>query len=286
LGNRVNGWTIVLSGVVVAVFSMVGPEIATIAAAESAEPEKAVAKAANSVIWRVGVFYIGSVLLLAAIVPWTEIEVGQSPFVAALDVMGIPGGPDIMNAVVLVAVLSCLNSGLYTSSRMLFVLAQQGDAPRGIARLDRRGVPRNSILVALLVGFACVALDYFSPETAFAFLVNASGATILMVYLMIALTQIRMRTTMGREQAGKLRFKMWLFPYLSYVAVAGIVAVLVSMFFVDSTRSQIVLSLGALAVTLIAYRARRRSNDTSAPVPAESGVTTDASHSAAPGGRA
>ncbi|MBV6755024.1 amino acid permease [Rhodococcus opacus] len=257
-GFAPNGWTVVLSGVVVAVFSMVGPEIATIAAAESEEPEKSVAKAANSVIGRVGVFYLGSVLLLAIIVPWTSIKVGQSPFVDALNVMGIPGGPDIMNAVVLVAVLSCLNSSLYTASRMMFVLANQGDAPRSVARVDKNGVPRGALLAALCVGLGCVALDYFSPTTAFAFIVNASGATILMVYLMIALSQIKLRSMLGREKARELRFKMWLFPYLSILGVVGILAVLISMFFVESTRSQISLSLGALAVTLIAYQARRK----------------------------
>ncbi|EKT81435.1 amino acid/polyamine transporter [Rhodococcus opacus M213] len=257
-GFTPNGWTIILSGVVVAVFSMVGPEIATIAAAESAEPEKAVAKATNSVIARIGFFYIGSVLLLAIIVPWTDVKVGQSPFVDALTHMGIPGGPDIMNAVILVAVLSCLNSGLYTSSRMLFTLAHKGDAPQAIAKLDKHGVPRNSLLLATLVGFACIGLDYLSPETVFVFLLNASGATILMVYLMIAMSQIKLRGLMTREEVAQLRLKMWLFPYLSILAAVGILAVLISMFFVDSTRSQITLSVAALAVTLIAYRFRRR----------------------------
>ncbi len=172
--------------------------------------------------------------------------------------MGIPGGPDIMNAVVLVAVLSCLNSSLYTASRMMFVLANQGDAPRSVARVDKNGVPRGALLAALCVGLGCVALDYFSPTTAFAFIVNASGATILMVYLMIALSQIKLRSMLGREKARELRFKMWLFPYLSILGVVGILAVLISMFFVESTRSQISLSLGALAVTLIAYQARRK----------------------------
>ncbi|MFW2243186.1 amino acid permease [Rhodococcus opacus] len=259
-GFTPNGWTVILSGVVVAVFSMVGPEIATIAAAESAEPEKAVAKATNSVIARIGFFYIGSVLLLAIIVPWTDVKVGQSPFVDALTHMGIPGGPDIMNAVVLVAVLSCLNSGLYTSSRMLFTLAHKGDAPQSIAKLDKHGVPRNSLLLATLVGFACIGLDYLSPETVFAFLLNASGATILMVYLMIAMSQIKLRGLMTREEVAQLRLKMWLFPYLSILAAGGILAVLVSMFYVESSRSQISLSVGALVATLIAYRLRRRIN--------------------------
>ncbi|WP_158167318.1 amino acid permease [Mycolicibacterium smegmatis] len=257
-GFAPNGYVPVLAGVVVAVFSMVGPEIATVAAAESSEPERAVVKATNSVIVRVLVFYVGAVLVLATVVPWTQFTVGQSPFVEALSVMGIPGGADVMNAVVLVAVLSCLNSGIYTASRMLFGLAAAGDAPRSAAHLTSRGIPRNALMIATAIGFACIALDYFSPDTVFAFLLNASGATILMVYLMIALSQIKLRASMPAVEAKQLRLKMWFFPYLSLLAVAGIVAVFISMFFVDSTRSQVTLSAGALVVTLLAYQLRRR----------------------------
>jgi GABA permease len=257
-GFAPNGWVPVLAGVVVAVFSMVGPEIATLAAAESAEPERAVVKSTNSVIFRVIFFYVGSVVLLATVVPWTSITVGQSPFVEALSVMGLPGGADVMNAVVLVAVLSCLNSGIYTASRMLFGLAEAGDAPHRIAQLTDRGVPRNALLIAAVVGFACIALDYFSPDTVFAFLLNASGATILMVYFMIAASQIKLRARMTSTERQQLRLRMWFFPYLSVLTVAGIFTVLVSMFFVDSTRSQITLSVGALVVVIAVYQVRRR----------------------------
>ncbi|MGW0182210.1 amino acid permease [Nocardia sp. NPDC003345] len=256
-GFTPHGWTAVLSGVVVAVFAMVGPEIATIAAAESKEPEKAVTKATNSVITRVGIFYIGSLLLVATIVPWYQVKPGQSPFVEALSTMGIPAGADIMNAIVLVAVLSCLNSGLYTSSRMLFALARDGDAPQVVATLDRRGVPRAALAIALLVGAGCIGMAYFSPDTVFTFLLNASGATILLVYTMIVASQIKLRAGMSRDQVGRLRLRMWLFPYLSLLAGAAIVAVLASMFFIDTQRSQITLSLGTVTVILIAYLIRR-----------------------------
>ena len=118
-----NGFGSIFSGIVVVIFSMVGAEVATIAAAESNDPERAVARATNSVIARILIFYIGSIFLLAVILPWNSQELGASPFVSAFEQMGIEWVANIMNAVVLTAVLSCLNSGLYTSSRMLFVLA-------------------------------------------------------------------------------------------------------------------------------------------------------------------
>ena len=124
-----NGVGAIFSSIVVVVFSMVGAEIATVAAAESHDPEKAIAKATQSVILRVATFFVGSIFLLVCIVPWNDTELGASPYVAAFKEMGIPYADQVMNAVVLTAVLSCLNSGLYTASRMLFVLAARREAP-------------------------------------------------------------------------------------------------------------------------------------------------------------
>ena len=126
------------------IFSMVGAEIATIAAAESSDPERAVAKAANSVILRIAVFFVGSAFLLVTILPWNDDGVAASPFVAAFTEMGIPYADHIMNAVVLTAVLSCLNSGMYTASRMLFVLAARREAPPALVKRDpSRGAGRS-----------------------------------------------------------------------------------------------------------------------------------------------
>src|SRR3954451_3935013 len=131
----------IFSAIVVVIFSMVGAEIATIAAAESEDPERAIARATNSVISRIALFYVGSMFLLVLIVPWNSNEAGSSPYVSAFRAMGIPAADHIMNAVVLTAVLSCLNSGLYTASRMLFVLAARRDAPLQLLRVNSRGVP-------------------------------------------------------------------------------------------------------------------------------------------------
>ncbi|HEY4991902.1 MAG TPA: amino acid permease [Nakamurella sp.] len=140
----------IFSSIVVVIFSMVGAEIATIAAAESKNPAKAVVRATNSVVARIGVFFVGSVFLLAVILPWNSTQLSASPYVSAFDAMGIPYAATIMNAVVLTAVLSCLNSGLYTASRMLFVLAGRREAPVRLISLSRRGVPMAAILTSTL----------------------------------------------------------------------------------------------------------------------------------------
>ena len=249
-----NGPSAIFSSIVVVVFSMVGAEIATVAAAESHDPKKAIAKATQSVIVRVLTFYVGSVFLLVCILPWDDTELGASPYVAAFTEMGIPGADDLMNAVVLTAVLSCLNSGLYTASRMLFVLAGRREAPMALITVNSRGVPVWAILASTVVGFLCVIAAYVSPDTVFLFLLNSSGAVILFVYLLIAVSQYVLRRQTPED---KLTVKMWFFPYLTIVAALGIVGVLLQMFFTDATRSQLLLSLLSWGVVLALYAVTR-----------------------------
>jgi GABA permease len=236
--------------VVTVIFSMTGAEVATIAAAESQEPEKAVARAANSVIMRILIFYVGSIFLLTVILPWNDTTVAASPFVAAFTAMGLPYADHVMNAVVLTAVLSCLNSGMYTASRMLFVLAARREAPLQLVSVTRRGVPAVAILASSVVGFLCVIAAAVSPDTVFAFLLNSSGAIILFVYCLIGVSQIVLRVRNGSEG---LRVKMWLFPVLSVVTVGGIVAILAQMGLREDSRSQLVLSLLSWVVVIAFY---------------------------------
>src|SRR3546814_12293574 len=120
---------------------MTGAELVTIAAAESAEPAGAIRRATNTVVFRILAFFVVATFLLVTTLPWDSFVVGDSPFISALDLLGIPGAADILNLVVLVAVLSCLNSGLYTASRMLFALSVYNDAPAWMTRTNSRGVP-------------------------------------------------------------------------------------------------------------------------------------------------
>jgi GABA permease len=250
-----NGVGAIFSGIVVVIFSMVGAEIATIAAAESAEPERAIVKATNSVVVRIMIFYVGSIFLLVVILPWNSKELGVSPYVAALETMGISWAADAMNAIVLTAVLSCLNSGLYTASRMLFVLASRREAPARLLNVTRRGIPMAAILLSTVVGYLCVVAAYVAPETVFLFLLNSSGAIILFVYLLIGVSQLVMRPKIPPAQ---LRVKMWFYPYLTLFTIAAMIAVLVSMGIKSDTRSQLFLSLLAFAVVLAAYPLSRR----------------------------
>ena len=257
-----NGLGAIFSSIVVVVFSMVGAEIATVAAAESSDPERAIAKATQSVILRVATFFVGSMFLLVLIVPWDDNDLGASPYVAAFTRMGIPYADQIMNAVVLTAVLSCLNSGLYTASRMLFVLAARREAPMRLVSVNSRGVPVWAILFSTVVGFLSVIAAYVSPDTVFLFLLNSSGAVILFVYLLIALSQLILRR---RTPSQELAVPMWLFPWLTIAAIVGILAVLVQMGLTSDTRPQLLLSLLSWALVLGLYAVTRWQGGSVAP---------------------
>jgi L-asparagine transporter-like permease len=255
----------VLSGIVVVIFAFVGAEIVTIAAAESDEPEQAVARATNAVVWRVLVFYVLAVAIVVAILPWNNAKLGDSPFIAALDEVGIPGAADIMNAIVVTAVLSCLNSGIYTGSRMLFALARRGDAPQALLEVSGRGVPVKAILLTVSIGFASVILAAIWPDSVFLWLVNSSGAVALFCYLLLACAQLRMRRRLERESPDRLTLKMWGFPWLTYLAIGAMLAVIAAMALVDEVRAQLWWSLGSLAVVLgVAYLRTRAAPRTAA----------------------
>lgn len=244
------GGLAIFSSVVVVVFSMVGAEVATIAAAESSDPAKAIKHATKSIMIRIAVFYVISIFLVTVILPWNSLARDASPFVKAFKVMGIPGADHLMNAVVLTAVLSCLNSGIYTASRMLFVLAARGQAPAGFVKVNRRGVPMTAILVSSVGGFVCVLAAYVSPDTVFMFLLNSSGALMLFLYIVIGVSQLVLRMRGGQQQP---LVKMWLFPWLTLATIAAMAALLIQMAADPETASQVYMSLLAFGIAVAMY---------------------------------
>ena len=277
-----NGPGAALAGILVVVFAFFGAEIATIAAGESENPVEAVKKAVKSTVWRILVFYIGSIAIVVTLLPWNSASVAKSPYVAVIELFGIPGAGTIMDVVVLTSVLSCLNSGLYTASRMLFSLSQRGDAPKSWTRISKRGVPAAAVLASTVVGFITVGLNYIAPDTVFLFLVNTSGAIALFVWLVIATSQLVLRRRMGAA-AKDLTLKMWFFPYLTWLAIVSIVALVVGMVILDSTRESLLLSV-ALAVVVVgigvwryrkggpAHAALATASEAAAPKAADAGV--------------
>ena len=248
-GLAPKGFAVVLGAVPTVIFSLTGSEIASIAAAESDDPPGNVARASRTVALRITIFYLLAILLLVAIVPWQDVRSGHSPFVAAMGAIGVPGAAVLMQAIILVAVLSCLNSGLYVCSRTLFELAEAGDAPRALVAVGANKVPVRATLIGSAAGFLAAIASVLSPGLVFAFLLATSGSVILVVYILVALAQIADRRR--RDVAGETpAFAMWLFPWLSYAAIAGICAIFVTMVLLPDQRGQ--LLAGASSVALVA----------------------------------
>src|SRR5215471_5277278 len=242
------GWAAVLAGATTIVFSLCGAEISTVAAAESNEPTAVISKLTTTLALRILLFYVLSILLIVTVVPWREIAPGSSPFALALERTGIPGAATIMNVIVLTAVLSCLNSGLYVTSRVLFTLAARNDAPQSLIALSRRRVPWRAILIGTSFGYLAVLLSVVSPEKAFAFLVNASGALMIIIYLLACIAHVRLRRRMERTSPERLTIKVWLFPWLSWLTIAAMLGVLVAMAFASALAAELEASLVAVAV--------------------------------------
>jgi GABA permease len=247
-GFAPHGWTAVLAAVTTVFFAITGAEITMVAAAESVQPARAVAQLTASVIVRILVFYVISIFLIVAVISWKDVIVGQSPFTQVLLTLGLRWAQTAMRLIILTAVLSCLNSAFYVCSRVLFVLAERGDAPRRLIQLNARHVPARSVLIGALAGVSGLIANTWAPAAVFAFLVNASGALIVFVYLLICLAQIRLRRARERRAEAAAGLPMWCFPWASYAAILGMLAVLSAMAATPALASQFYVSALALLI--------------------------------------
>ena len=260
-GFMPNGMGAVLAAMLTTMFSFMGTEIVTIAAAESKDPEKQITKATNSVIWRIALFYLLSIFIVVSLVPWNDSRLAEvGSYQTVLDVMGIPNAKLIVDIVVLIAVTSCLNSALYTASRMLFSLGKRGDAPAASTRTSKSGTPYWAVIMSTAAAFLTVFANYVAPAAVFDFLLASSGAIALLVYLVIAVSQLRMRQK--SIAAGEvLSFRMWLFPYLTWAVIVFIIGVLGIMLVQEAHRVEIIatglLSLAVIATGILIARRRK-----------------------------
>jgi AAT family amino acid transporter/GABA permease len=252
-GFAPHGWIAVLAAVPTAFFSMTGAEITTIAAVESSHSSAAVARMSSLVIWRIMIFYVVSLFLIVSVSPWSDVRSGESPFTLALTTMQIPWADQIMRFIILTAVLSCLNSAFYVSSRILFVLAEHADAPASMIRLNKRRVPVGSVLAGSAAGFLGIVLATQAPQQIFDFLVSSTGAVVIFVYIISASAQIKLRNDRRREGEAAPAVSMWLFPWLSYATIAAMAVVLIAMAITPALELDFKLSCVTLAVAMVAY---------------------------------
>ncbi len=244
------GFGAVLSAMLITMFSFMGAEIVTIAAAESDTPDKHIVRATNSVIWRISIFYLCSIFIVVALIPWNMPGLKSiGSYRSVLELLHIPYAKLIMDGVILLSVTSCLNSALYTASRMLYSLSRRGDAPAIMGRTNRSKTPYVAVLLSTGAAFLTVVVNYYAPAKVFKFLIDSSGAIALLVYLVIAVSQLRMRKIL-QAQGGEIRLRMWLYPYLTWLVIAFITFVLVVMLFRPAQQLE-VISTGLLALGII-----------------------------------
>ncbi|MDD7795680.1 amino acid permease [Clostridium sp. 'White wine YQ'] len=218
----VGGFKSIFMIFLIAGFSFQGTELIGVAAGESENPEKTIPKAINSVFWRILIFYIGTIFVVGAIIPYTQAGVETSPFTLIFEKAGIAAAASLMNAVILTSVLSCGNSGMYASSRMLFAMAKEGMAPKWLGKVNSKGVPINAVLLTTLVAAACFLTGIYAESTVYVWLVAASGLAGFVAWLGIALCHFRFRRAYvaQKQDMSKLKYKAKLFPIGPILALA------------------------------------------------------------------
>ncbi len=244
------------AALLVVVFAFGGTEIVAVAAAETQDPERSLARAIRTVAWRILVFYIGSIGVIIAVVPWTS-ESLKSPFAAVLQVANIPGAATAITLIAVIALLSALNANLYGASRMIHSLAARGEAPRWLARISGHQVPVLAVLASVLFGFAATVLELLYPDRVLPVLLNVVGSTCLLVWTITLVSQLILRRR--AERLGTpLPFRMAGFPYLTVLALIILALIFVLLLNTPATRVQF-LSMTALtaAIAVASALARR-----------------------------
>ena len=247
-------WTAVL----VALFSYFSIEMIAVAAGEAAQPEVAVTRAFRATVFRLIFFYLLTLALVLAIVPWPAAGIDESPFVKVMRALQVPGAAGIFNFVILVAALSAMNSQLYITTRMMFSLARAGHAPARFGALNRRGVPLAALLFSCLGIALAAVLSVTAPKSAFILMVSISAFGTLFAWMMIFVTHYRFRRARERAQAAPLRFRMPGFPATTLLGAALMAAVLLTTAFTESFRMTLLFGLPFLVALSALYRVRYR----------------------------
>ena len=212
-------------------FAYSGIELIGTAAGEAQNAREILPRAINSVMWRIALFYVGSVLLLVLLLPWTAYHAGTSPFVTFFATLGVPGIGTAMNIIVLTAALSSLNSGLYSTGRVLRSLAMGGSAPSFVAKMNAQKVPYGGILVTLAIYLIGVALNYLVPSQVFELVLNIASLGILSTWGFIIVCQMMLRRAINRGEAAPVGFRMPYAPLTSWLTLGFLLMVLVLMAF-------------------------------------------------------
>lgn len=239
-------------------YAFSGTELIGVAAGEVRHPEKAIPRAIRTAVLRLTVFFIGAIFVIAAIVPFEKAGLDESPFVTVFDMVGLPGAADIMNFVIITALLSAGNSGLFSCARMLYSLAEEGQAPKILARTTRRGIPLIALSISMLFGLASLLSSVVAPGSLFLALVSVAGFAVVAVWIAIVASHISFRRRFVREggRIEDLAYHSPLFPYLPYAALTLLVISLIGVAFDPSQSAALLFGIPFTLVCLGYFRWR------------------------------
>jgi len=252
-GFMPHGWSGVFMSLQMVMFAYLGVEMIGLTAGEAKNPKKSLARAIDSVFWRILIFYIGALFVIMAIYPWDQIGTTGSPFVMTFEKMGIPAAAGIINFVVLTAALSSCNSGIFSTGRMLYNLAQQKQALPVFAKVGKNGVPNAAVLLSVVVLLVGVLLNYLAPKEVFTWLTAISTFGAIWTWAIILLSQLKFRRTLSPAQLASLAYRMPLFPYGSYIALGFLALVIGLMAYFPDTRIALIVGPGWLVFLVVVY---------------------------------
>lgn len=247
-----------LAVLVVVMFSFGGTELIGITAGEAENPKRTIPRAINQVIPRILIFYIGALAVVMAVVPWASLDGQTSPFVQIFDRVGIPGAAHILNLVVLTAVISVYNSGLYANGRMLYSLARQGNAPAYLRKISQSGIPIAGVLTSSAVTVLAVVVVFLWPDFAFRYLMSIALIAAIINWSMIVITQMKFRRRIGPAGVAKLEYRLPLARFAPWIILVFLAGVVVLMALSPDYRTAVIAGPVWLGILLLAYEIKRR----------------------------
>ncbi|KML44493.1 amino acid permease [Cytobacillus firmus] len=245
------------------IFSYQGSELIGIAAGESEEPQKNIPRAIRNVLFRIIIFYIASIIILSAIFPTQELGILESPFVTLMDLAGIPFAPDIMNFVILTAILSVGNSCIYASTRLLWAMAHDGMAPRVFGKLSKRKVPFTALVFTMIFSLLSLLTSVFAAETVFVLLMSIAGISVTISWMGIALSQFmfRRKYIQAGGKAEDLKYKVPFYPIIPLICIIFCVSILIFLAFDPTQLAGLLIGIGFLLASYLFYYFKNRKTD-------------------------
>lgn len=240
-GFAPNGVTGIFMSLQMVMFAYLGVEMIGVTAGEAKNPKTVIPKAIDTVFWRILLFYVGALFVIMSIYPWNEIGSNGSPFVLMFEKIGIGPAAGVINFVVLTAALSSCNSGIFSTGRMLFNLAQQKQAPNSFAKISRTGVPSKAIIFSAILLLVGVVLNYLVPEKVFIWVTSISTFGAVWTWGIILLSQLKFRKTLTKGEVSRLSYKALFYPFGSYLVLAFLVLVLGLMAYFPDTRIALIV---------------------------------------------